>query len=500
MSSLPWSEDRLVPDGRNAHGLSFSPAAAVFNHRIYVVHQGRGNDGRLWYTTFDGSRWTPDTPLPAGGANGIKGSPSVAVHDNKLYIAYRGQDDRLRLGWLDANGYFGVESPGYRLSYSPAMVSYRNRLFLVYQGTDGRAGQLVYAGTDGRGWDPEQTIASLRCTGSPALTVYQGKVHCFFKGTNRSLDLDKLLLFDNLCDRMGITDPWVKMVMDCMIGVAESITPVGDIKLVAQTGVAISELVHTIQARQSDWVWHATYDGVWSQDVLCPSATDAYGVNSESSAAVVYANCLLNLRQGRDGSKLWCGVYNGDAWMKDMEVRTSGGTAQTTGAPALVVFRDTLYCFHQGRDDSGWMWMTTLSIPRPPDVPTRRVSLQSGFGGYVAAELASPDLKLTATRGAVGGWETFTLLELGEGRVALRAANHRYVCAELAMPGAPLTATRDAVGGWETFHLQPRPGGRVALRAANGQMVQVSLLMGTMQLMAGALPMPGADEFVLRNL
>jgi len=203
MSSLPWSEDRLVPDGRNAHGLSFSPAAAVFNNRIYVVHQGRGNDGRLWYSTFDGSRWTPDTPLPAAGANGIKGAPAVAVYYNRLYIAYRGQDNQLRLGSLDANGFFDVKSSGYRLSYSPAMVAYGDRLFLVYQGTDDRAGKLVYARTNGDFWgEGEKVIDALACTGSPALAVYQGKVHCFFKGTNRSLDLNNLQLFDNLCERM----------------------------------------------------------------------------------------------------------------------------------------------------------------------------------------------------------------------------------------------------------------------------------------------------------
>lgn len=496
MSALPWTTDRLVPDERNAHGLSFSPAAAVFNNRIYVVHQGRGNDGRLWCSTFDGSHWTADMPLPASGARGIKGSPSVAVYNNHLYIAYRGQDDRLSLAWLNDRGLFGVDSPGFGLSYSPAMVEYRGRLFIVYQGTDDNAGKLLWTTTNGATWDAPQTIGSIRVTGSPALTVYQGKVHCFHKGTNESLDLNNIQLLDNLCDRIGVTDPWVKMVMDCMLGVAEAVTPVGDIKLAAQTGLLIAEGIRKLTARQSDWTWHVTYDGGWSADVLCPSAASAYGVGSESPAAVVYANCLFNLRQGRDGSFLWCGLYNGDAWMSDQEVRTSGGTALTTGAPALVVFKDVLYAFHGGHNDSGWMWMTTLHIPRPVG-PSRRVSLLSALGTYVAAELASPLLQLTATRRAVGGWEAFTLLDLGEGRVALQAANGRFVCAELGQPGCPLTASRERIGGWETFTLQPLANGKVMLRAANGLPVAVSLTSGDMRLTA--MPSPGISlhEFTM---
>lgn len=500
MSSLPWSEDRLVPDSRNAHGLSFSPAAAVFNNRIYVVHQGRGNDGRLWYTTFDGSRWTPDTPLPAAGPHGIKGSPSVAAYNNRLYIAYRGQDDRLRLGWLDANGFFGVDAPGHKLSYAPAMVAYRDRLFLVYQGTDADAGKLAYTATNGTSWDAPRTITGISVTGAPALAVYQGKVHCFHKGTNETLDLNTITLFDTLCERMGVTDPWVQMVMECMMGVAEAVTPVGDVKLAAQTVTLLAEGIRKLTSRQSDWLWHVTWDGSrWSEDVLCPSAEDAYGVNSESAAAVEYANCLFNLRQGRDGSKLWCGLYNGDSWIKDQEVRTSGGLAMTTAAPALVVFNDTLYCFHQGRDESGWMWMTTLRIPRPAG-PSRRVSIQAANGGFVSAELNAPEPRLIPRANAVGAWETFRLVELGGGTVALMAPNNRYVGVELTRQGIPLMALRETVGPMETFRRLDRGNGRVSLQAGNGRNVTLNIMSGELNLVAGGPPGPGFDELTIRDL
>lgn len=48
----------------------------------------------------------------------------------------------------------------------------------------------------------------------------------------------------------------------------------------------------------------------------------------------------------------------------------NGNVFCTTGPPALVVFNGTLYCFHEGRDDSGWLWMTSKHI----DIATPTIS------------------------------------------------------------------------------------------------------------------------------
>jgi myo-inositol-hexaphosphate 3-phosphohydrolase len=69
-----------------------------------------------------------------------------------------------------------------------------------------------------------------------------------------------------------------------------------------------------------------------------------------------------------------------------------------------------------------------------------------------------------------GAWETFELIDQGNGYYALQAANGQFVCAE-GGGGREVVANRDAIGAWETFKLIDRGNGNVALQAANGQYV-----------------------------
>ena len=92
-------------------------------------------------------------------------------------------------------------------------------------------------------------------------------------------------------------------------------------------------------------------------------------------------------------------------------------------------------------------------------------------GRYVAAEAAGA-APLIANRTAVGPWEQFDLVRLGNDRVALRSrADNEWVCAENA-GASSLIANRRAVGQWETFTLVRNPDATVSLRsAANGRYV-----------------------------
>ena len=105
-------------------------------------------------------------------------------------------------------------------------------------------------------------------------------------------------------------------------------------------------------------------------------------------------------------------------------------------------------------------------------VPGDKVSFQAlANGEYVCAdnEGTSP---LIANRTAVGQWETFTVVDAGNGNIGLQSmANGEYVCADNA-GSSPLIANRTAVGPWETFTEVDEGGNNVALRAmANGEYV-----------------------------
>ncbi|MFG2041772.1 GDSL-type esterase/lipase family protein [Dactylosporangium sp. NPDC048998] len=114
--------------------------------------------------------------------------------------------------------------------------------------------------------------------------------------------------------------------------------------------------------------------------------------------------------------------------------------------------------------------LSLFGTATPP--PATVVSFRAHANGkLVTAENAGND-PLIANRTAVGPWEQFDRIDLGNGRIALRAhANGKLVTAENA-GAAPLVANRTDVGAWETFDLIRNPDGSVSLRATvNGRYV-----------------------------
>jgi hypothetical protein len=100
------------------------------------------------------------------------------------------------------------------------------------------------------------------------------------------------------------------------------------------------------------------------------------------------------------------------------------------------------------------------------------ISLRAHANGLYVSAANAGAAPLIANRAAIGPWETFDRIDLGNGNIALRArANGLLVCADNA-GAAPLIANRTAVGQWETFQLIRNPDGTVSLRAqANGDYV-----------------------------
>ncbi|HKR11389.1 MAG TPA: hypothetical protein VJT15_04990 [Pyrinomonadaceae bacterium] len=89
----------------------------------------------------------------------------------------------------------------------------------------------------------------------------------------------------------------------------------------------------------------------------------------------------------------------------------------------------------------------------------RRVALRSSTGHYLCAE-GGGNGALVADRTAIGPWETFELIDLGNNEAALRSVNGLYVCAENG-GGQNVSVNRQRIGAWETFTLVPQGSGFV---------------------------------------
>ena len=111
-------------------------------------------------------------------------------------------------------------------------------------------------------------------------------------------------------------------------------------------------------------------------------------------------------------------------------------------------------------------WSNSLAVNTSLPTP---IALRAFNGQYVCAENGGGSV-VVANRNAIGPWETFRLIDRGNGNIALRASNGQYVCAENG-GGSIVVANRNAIGPWETFRLIDRGNGNVAFRASNGQYV-----------------------------
>nr|BFE63778.1 hypothetical protein GCM10020063_083040 [Dactylosporangium thailandense] len=100
------------------------------------------------------------------------------------------------------------------------------------------------------------------------------------------------------------------------------------------------------------------------------------------------------------------------------------------------------------------------------------VSWGSVVRGLVCAEDGGRK-PLIANRSVAGSWETYDLIDAGDGQVAIFAhAGYRFVTAE-AGGAQPLIANRTAVGAWEKFKIlfNPDDGTQSLLANANGRFV-----------------------------
>lgn len=77
----------------------------------------------------------------------------------------------------------------------------------------------------------------------------------------------------------------------------------------------------------------------------------------------------------------------------------------------------------------------------------KTIALQSNTGKYVSSENGT--MPVIADRNYVGGWEHFTVIDVGNGKVALQGNNDRYVSSENGI--ANMTCNRESVGDWEQF-------------------------------------------------
>ncbi|WP_336247823.1 SBBP repeat-containing protein [Methanothrix soehngenii] len=130
----------------------------------------------------------------------------------------------------------------------------------------------------------------------------------------------------------------------------------------------------------------------------------------------------------------------------------------------------TIYYYRcYASNSEGASWASPTETFTTDSTASIFISLQANNGQYLCAE-GGGGREVVANRDAIAAWETFGLIDQGDGYYALQADNGQYLCAE-GGGGNGVVANRDWISDWETFRLIDRGNGYYALQANNGQYV-----------------------------
>lgn len=98
------------------------------------------------------------------------------------------------------------------------------------------------------------------------------------------------------------------------------------------------------------------------------------------------------------------------------------------------------------------------------------ITLKASNGLYVCSEIRDENAPLEADRDKAATWETFEVVDAGDGFIAFVAYNGNYICADKNFSGTPLLANRTAIGSWEKFTWIDHGDGTASIQAnVNGK-------------------------------
>ena len=146
--------------GGDAYKYAAAPYAHTYDDILYEY--ATGDDGKGYYTTYDGEEWSSWTGWDDQPAD-YQWKPSGAVYGDKQYVAYNGKDGKYYYNAYDANGWSGWEDAAgdeYKFEYAPYLNTYEDQLYLYGKADDGYAYYKSYDGEEWTSWAKVSTVTA----------------------------------------------------------------------------------------------------------------------------------------------------------------------------------------------------------------------------------------------------------------------------------------------------------------------------------------------------
>jgi len=119
-----------------------------------------------------------------------------------------------------------------------------------------------------------------------------------------------------------------------------------------------------------------------------------------------------------------------------------------------------------GTFKNGWLELGNLQVQAEAPIG-QTVKLKGPNNLFVSGE--NGEAPMRCNRASASGWETFTIIDAGEGKVALRSMN-KFVSSENGS-ATGITCNRTTISDWEKFDWIVNANGKVSFKGNNGKFI-----------------------------
>lgn len=188
-----WSGDQPIVIGGNLVQKSeHPPALCAFKGLMYMVHKAKSTNNII-LSSFDGTTWSGGRQIWIGSED-PKTSDALwtAVYRGAMYISYKGDStNKLYTASFDGTRWVGGEAISTdkgepKSNYGPVIAEFGDRLYLAYKGES--TNTLYTASFDGRGWTGNNPINKQaggidpKSNYTPGAIAVYGRLHLVYKG------------------------------------------------------------------------------------------------------------------------------------------------------------------------------------------------------------------------------------------------------------------------------------------------------------------------------
>ncbi|MFF3981041.1 hypothetical protein [Streptomyces sp. NPDC001828] len=152
-----------------------TPALAAFQGKLHLVHRGKGSDTQLWHLTYDGTRWSPVTKLPAHRS---EIQPALAVYNNRLHLVHRGAGNDVSLWHASYDGTTWSQDRKFAAHTTvapPALAVLGGELYCIHRGNKNDTKLWWTKLREGSAWTADSWLPDHHCDSGPGAAVYRDK-------------------------------------------------------------------------------------------------------------------------------------------------------------------------------------------------------------------------------------------------------------------------------------------------------------------------------------